>query len=134
MAPPEIHNKTRVLTSGKGSFDRVRSNILLLAQADKRVNISLRINFNHNNLHSIPELLALFPPEVRPQLRVVYEPIFGASELSATKNISSEEISLSITKYYELASEMGFNVVLGGLGIGKLVYCYAEREDQYIVN
>ncbi len=29
---------------------------------------------------------------------------------------------------------MGFDVTHGGLGIGKLVYCYAERENQYIVN
>jgi len=132
--PPDIHNRTRILKSGGGSFERVYSNILQLVEADKRVKISLRVNYNHNNLHSIPELLSLFPPSVRPQLRVVYEPIFGNSELSATKNISAEEISSSVAKYYALASKMGFDVVLGGLGIGKLVYCYAEREEQYIVN
>lgn len=132
--PPDMHDKMRVLVSGEGTFKKVHSNILDLARADKRVKISLRVNYNHNNLHSIPELLSLFPTLVRPQLRVVYEPIFGDDQLSATENITGEEISSSITRYYDLARKMGFDVVLGGLGIGKLAYCYAEREDQYILN
>ncbi len=132
--PPAIHNKTRILKSGKGSFERVRENIIALSKADERVKISLRVNYNQNNIHHIPELLSLFPQSIRSQLRIVYEPIFGSSELSATKNMSGEQISSAITEYYELANNMGFDVVLGGLGIGKLVYCYAEREDQYIIN
>ena len=132
--PPQIHNKTRILKTGKGSFDKILANIITLTEADEKVKISLRVNYNHNNIHYIPELLSMFPEGVRRQLRVVYEPIFGSGDLSATKNMSGAEISKAITEYYELANSMGFDVILGGLGIGKLIYCYAEREDQYIVN
>lgn len=132
--PESIHNKTRILRNGRGSFSRIKTNIIKLAMASDSVKISLRVNYNHNNIHHIPELLYEFPQEVRRQLRVVFEPIFGNSDLSATSNLSPNEISESITEHYELASNLGYDVVLGGLGVGKLVYCYAEREDQYILN
>jgi uncharacterized protein len=117
-----------VIPDGDG---RVRGNLVMGGHGFR---ISLRVNYNHNNINHIPELLSEFPQEVRRQLRVVFEPIFGNSDLSATSNLSPNEISKSITEYYELASTLGYDVVLGGLGVGKLVYCYAEREDQYILN
>ena len=131
---PEMHNKTRMHKGGKDSFERIFKNIILLCEADKRVKVSLRVNFNHTNIDSIPELLALFPAKVRQQLRVVYEPIFGDKTLSAVHNLPKNEISQKITQYYELANSMGYDVVHGGLGVGKLEYCYAEREHQYLIN
>lgn len=134
--PPEIHDTLRVLTNGKGTFNRVFKNINSLARADERLKISLRINFNHSNLPSIPELLEMFPLDVRPHLRVVYEPIFGECSLSATENLPSQQISEAMSQYYRLAEQLGYDVVLGMAGIhaGRLVYCYAERENQFIVN
>ena len=132
--PASIHNKMRPLRKGGGSFDRIFDNILILARADKRVRVSLRVNFNHHNLHTIPELLTLFPEDVRSQLRVVYEPIFGEECLSATQNIPADKIASHMVAYYRLAKELGYDVTLGGLGIGKLVYCYAERENQLIIS
>ncbi|MDP1651555.1 MAG: radical SAM protein [Rhodocyclaceae bacterium] len=132
--PPNTHNKTRILKSGKGTFDRVFANILALARADNRVRVSLRVNYNHNNIYQIPELLNMFPQDTRSQLRVVFEPVFGDPELSATKNMEGNEISRAITEYYDLAASLGYDVRLGGIGVGKLVYCYAERENQYIVD
>lgn len=132
--PPAIHNQTRILRSGKGSFDRVFRNILLLARADPRVRISLRVNFNHRNIDSIPELLGLFPEDVRKQLRIVFEPIFGSGEWSATDNLSAKAISDTIGEFYLMAAELGYDVQHGGMGVGKLVYCYAERENQFIID
>jgi len=132
--PPEIHNKTRVLKNGKGSFDRIYNNVISLAEQDERVSISLRVNYNHHNINYIPDILTLFPEKIRKQLRIVFEPIFGDEELSATNNLSSAVISQTITEYYKLAEAMGYDVRLGGIGVGKLVYCYAERENQFIVN
>ena len=134
--PPDAHDKLRVLRNGGATFYRVRRNIIALSRADERTKISLRINFNHTNLHSIPHLLQLFPEDVRTHLRVVFEPIFGHCALSATENISSKEISSSIADYYLLAKELGYDVVLGGAAIypGKLVYCYAERKHQFVIN
>lgn len=132
--PAATHNTTRVLKSGKGTFERVFLNITNLAKADSRVRVSVRVNYNQNNINQLPELLQLFPQAVRRQLRIVFEPVFGDSKLSATKNIDGAEISRLITDYYEQAQSLGYDVRLGGLGVGRLVYCYAERENQYIVD
>lgn len=132
--PPEIHNKTRVLNGGGDSFARIFENINMLINTDKRVKVSLRVNFNHNNIHTIPDLLDMFPLDVRPNLRIVYEPVFGKGCLSATENISHQEISKTMTKYYQLAQQRGYDVVLEGVRPGKLTYCYAERENQMILN
>jgi uncharacterized protein len=132
--PPALHNQTRILRSGKGSFDRIFRNILALTHADSRVRISLRVNFNHRNIDAIPELLELFPENVRKQLRIVFEPIFGSNEWSATGNLSSQVISESIGSFYLKAAELGYDVQHGGMGVGKLVYCYAERENQFIID
>jgi uncharacterized protein len=134
--PPEAHNNLRILKNGQGTFDRVFQNIIDLAHADAEVKITLRINFNHSNLYTIPRLLELFPEDVRSQLRVIYEPIFGQCDLSATDNMDSKEISQAMTDYYTRAHELGYDVILsaGGIHTGKLVYCYAERDHQVIIN
>lgn len=134
--PPEVHNRFRPSRNGEGTFDRIFQNIIALARADELVKISLRINFNHNNLEHIPLLLELFPIDVRAHLRVVYEPIFGNCSLSATDNLSPETISLAMSNHYTLARQLGYDVVLGtgSLNTGRLVYCYAERENQYIIS
>jgi uncharacterized protein len=133
---PEAHDKLRILRNSKGTFNRLFQNINNLVRADERVRVSLRVNFNHINLHSIPRLLAMFPLDVRPHLRVVYEPIFGQCSLSATGNLLPQEISETMADYYKLAEELGYDVVLGQASVypGKLVYCYAERENQFIIN
>lgn len=134
--PPETHDKLRVLRNGKGTFSRLFQNINKLARADEAVKVSLRVNFNHTNINNIPKLLRMFPLDVRPQLRVVYEPIFGDCTLSALDNLQPEHISKTISDYYFLAEQLGYDVVLGkgGINPGKMVYCYAERENQIIIN
>lgn len=134
--PPETHNKLRSLRNGRGSFDRLFANVVELARAHDDVRISVRVNFNHFNLHSIPRLLEMFPTDVRGRLRVVYEPIFGDHAVSAADNLTAEDIASSMAEYYELARSLGYDVALGmsGVATGKLVYCYAERESQYIID
>ena len=132
--PPEIHNKTRSLKNGKDSFWKIFENISLLVRSDDRVRISLRVNFNHNNIYAIPDLLNIFPDDIRSSLSIVFEPIFGEKCWSATENLPNDEISSKMVDYYRLARQKGYDVTLGDIGMEKLVYCYAERENQYIFN
>ncbi len=134
--PPTIHDRLRVRRDGQGTFDRIFQNIISLVRADRKVKVTLRVNFNHDNLHGIPTLLEMFPKDVREQLRVLYAPIFGDCRVSATVNLPSEDIAASMDKYYRLAESLGYDVVMGKSIIepGRLVYCYAERENQFIIN
>lgn len=134
--PSEFHDRMRVLRNGGATFRRVFDNAIMLASAHERVRISLRVNFNHKNIQAIPKLLRMIPDRLRPQFRPVFEPIFGGSSVSATENLPAESIATELTAYYALARELGFDVVLGlsPIHVGKLVYCYAERENQVIVS
>jgi radical SAM protein with 4Fe4S-binding SPASM domain len=66
---------------------------------------------------------------------VVFEPVFGSSEQSATANLPLEEIGERLASYYVLAESLGYDVTFSNTSIrpGRLVYCYAERENQLIV-
>ncbi len=134
--PAETHDRLRVLRNGGGTFQRIFTNVVALARADERVRVSLRVNFNHTNLDLVPALLQAFPSDVRPRLRPVLEPIFGSCSLSATDNLPASEISELMASHYRMAAELGYWVPPGTAGTtpGKLVYCYAERENQVVIN
>ena len=130
------HDGLRILRNGKPTFDKIFRNIIDLAEYNHNVKISLRVNFNHTNIDSIPELLEQFPLHIRNQIRVTFEPIFGNCLLNAINNIDNIEISEKLSVYYKFANKFGFDVTLGLSQIfsGKLVYCYAERFNQYVIN
>ena len=132
----QYHNKLRKLKNGAGTFDRLYENIVGALNTSVRNKITLRVNFNHANIHSIPELLHYFPDNIRNRLRVIYEPIFGSCSISAISNIPTNEMSEKMASYYKLAEQLGYDVVLSQASVytGKLVYCYAERENQIIIN
>jgi len=134
--PPRTHDKLRVLKSGRQTFKRVFDNACMLAASDKSVKISLRVNFNHTNLDSIPELLEMFPLYLRAQMRIVFEPIFGDRALNAICNIAPATISGRLAQFSEKAAALGYDIVFGMSAVhpGKLVYCYAERQSQYMFN
>ena len=133
--PPETHDRLRILRNGGPTFSRVYAGILQLASAATDVKISVRVNFNHTNILSIPDLLERFPEELRPQLRVVFEPVFGESSQSAMENLSPEEVGERLASYYRQAESLGYDITFSNSSIrpGRLVYCYAERENQLII-
>ncbi len=132
--PERVHNNTRMLKNGGGSFSRVVNNMIRLARCGDAVRISLRVNYNHNNIQDIPELLLCLPEGIRYKIRPVFEPIFGGSSAGAPNNLSPETISRLIPEYYKYAKQLGYDVRGGEIGVGRLVYCFAERQHQYILS
>jgi uncharacterized protein len=132
----ETHDRLRVLHNGRGTFEQIHRNIINLLQLDHRVKVTIRVNFNSTNLGSVPTLLDSFPAEHRGRLRVALEPIFGDCTVCATPNLVSDETARTLVDYMALARRMGFDVVRGSTSIaaGKLVYCYAERKSQFLIN
>lgn len=131
---PEFHNKTRISKDGKDSFLKIFENLVLLARADDRVCVCLRVNFNHFNVHAIPQLLSLFPIDIRHKLSILYEPIFGNKRWSAKENLSSAEIASEMLNNYCLAQQMGYNVSYGKIDTDKTIYCPSERENYFVFN
>ncbi|MFC9498436.1 radical SAM protein [Streptomyces sp. NPDC056982] len=56
--PSEMHDRTRVRANGKGSFDRIWSNLVALRDSDLPVSVLLRIHLSPENLPSMPDFLA----------------------------------------------------------------------------
>lgn len=132
----EFHDNLRIRKNGKPTFDVIFNNIVNLLESQKELKISLRINFNHTNLNSIPILLAQFKESIRKQIRIVFEPIFGDCSINAVHNLNHTTLSNKLSEYYKLAYNYGYDVTIGMSQIvtGKLVYCYAERENQFVIN
>jgi uncharacterized protein len=131
---PEYHDTFRPLKNGKGSFKRVFQNTLNLLDELGNKSITLRTNFNAENISSILQLYTMIPAQYRSRIRVSLEPIFRSGKLSADYGLTDTEIGDNISSIYSEAESMGFQVPNGTSGLGKLTYCFAERKQQAVVN
>jgi len=134
--PADIHDRMRPTSAGRGSFERIFSNVCDTVRADPRVGMTLRVNINHTNVERVSELLRLFEPDVRKRLRLALEPIFGDSGVSATLNLSKQSLAQALVDLYAEAKTLGYQVAADSTGLltGRLTYCYAERERQHVIN
>lgn len=134
--PARTHDHLRPLRSGGPTYARVVRNLEEVVRGDPSVWVTLRVNFNHTNIAAISDLFHAIAPDVRSRARVVLEPVFGSDEHSATGNLGAEAISAWMADCYREAEALGFDVgaSVAGMRTGKLVYCYAERDKQLIVN
>lgn len=128
--PPDVHNASRVLKGPGDSFERVFANLCSLAENHDSTNIKLRVNFDAETLQRVPELLEMIPVRVRPRMHLVLERIFGQERLFVSK--SPRRLAMDTEQMYALAADMGFAVTTTPLEPGKLTYCYADRENQFL--
>jgi len=55
--PQEIHDRTRVMANGKGTFERIWENLLAIKQTSFEVKITLRLHFDAETAFTIEPLL-----------------------------------------------------------------------------
>jgi uncharacterized protein len=58
--PRGIHDRRRVLRSGRGTFDRIVAAVDALAASDLSIHVSVRINVDAENLPYLPEMAQLY--------------------------------------------------------------------------
>jgi uncharacterized protein len=75
--PRECHNTTRILATGKGSFDTIWNNLRSLRETGLDVKILLRIHLTPQNAESMPEFLGLVKTTFLddPRFSVLLKPI-----------------------------------------------------------
>ena len=78
-------------------------------------------------------MLGEFPEDVRERVRFVFEPIFGSCDVRARGTIEDAEISATIRSLNQKAAAAGYASSVSGVHAGKLVFCYAERENQLVI-
>ncbi len=132
--PPETHDSKRPLRGGGSTFDRIISNICALVRTNKSVNVKLRVNYDDSNLDRIPELLERIPQDVRPQLDVVYERIFGQEYSKYVDAMPARRVGVTVEQLYDHARNSGFSVTMNPLQPSRLTYCYADRKSEFVIN
>lgn len=113
----ETHNKRRVLKNGQGSFERIMENIKYVIDKDKIEKVSIRINYDKDNLKEVPQFLE-YLSEKLPKDRVILSLGFitktydetDANEYISKYGISFDEITSSYLKLYKAAVESGFEM------------------------
>jgi uncharacterized protein len=130
--PPGIHDARRPLAGGGGTFATILEN---LKAASEVLRINLRINVDHSNRASVPELLDLL---VQEGLGSSVFPYLGQTR--AYTEVCQDVAALCLTdedfSLFEL--ETGVEMIKRGLGGYSLpqsrsVYCMAERENHWVV-
>jgi uncharacterized protein len=54
---PESHNKQRPTRDGRGTWDKIVSNLKEMSKIDKNFKVTLRVNYNYDTLEGLEELL-----------------------------------------------------------------------------
>jgi uncharacterized protein len=111
--PKDIHDTKRILASGKGSFDKIISNLM---NVNDKLFVSIRVNIEKNNIESVPEFLDYLndiglgkKKNIAPYFSIVrdYDTEKGyiSNNCYSVKDFSKEELIID-----QIAYDKGFEV------------------------
>lgn len=105
--PKEIHDKRRVLRSGKGSFDRILANI---QQAYDLLQITIRVNVDKDNVQEVDKLLdCLDKYSLQKKVSLYIAPIDNINDTcNAEKCFTSQEFAQEQMKFYSRNHDRGY--------------------------
>ncbi|MDD3821525.1 MAG: radical SAM protein [Bacilli bacterium] len=113
--PAYIHDNRRKLKNGMGTFDKIVENIRYAIENNKIKQVSLRINYDNNNIKYIPELLKYIKRNFDIN-RIILS--FGfisntigdseANKYVLKHAIDYADIKDTYTKLYKIAIDLGF--------------------------
>ena len=109
---PQDHDKKRFTLSGKGSYEKIKSNIL---NADDRIKFSMRINVDKENLENLYPFIENLKTEgfLRKNISVYFAPVRDFEpykQIEKDKYLTIEEYSFHEGELYKLLSKQGFYV------------------------
>ncbi len=124
------HNKVRFLKNNqKPTYDRIVSNINLIAANLDDARITLRINFQNETLASVREIIDDFTPESRKKIRVDFQRVWQTTE-------SEDKVEDQLKNLIEDFRRAGFVAYSASndftLFSGKK--CYADKWYQSVIN
>lgn len=94
--PKNVHDKRRMRKNGKGTFELIFENILRILEVQIIDRVSLRINFDRDNVNYIPELLNLLSEKnLQPRLELS----FGIITSTVNKVEQAEKMNTHIKKH-----------------------------------
>ena len=123
---PEEHNKTRFLSNGTGSYEKIINNIKLLLK--NKISVTLRINCTGQNIFSTEHIandLKDIPNDSKPYLDIHFQQVW--------QNSKDEDIEDSVNQMID---------VFDSLGLKSSIYvfdnvrnsCYGDKKNSMLVN
>ena len=126
----EFHNKVRFAPGGIGSYDRIISNVAMLA--DVGVRVVLRINYTLGNLESVSEIISdLKAQNIVESNKIVID--FQRVWQDNHKG-GDEKIKLLIKEYGRQLKEIGISYSLPDLHNPRVSSCYGDKKNYICVN
>lgn len=125
----EHHDHTRFMQNGKGSYDRIISNIKLLTS--NSIEVLLRINYTAANMQDISSIcpsLANLPNEQKFLLHVNFQRVWQDSDCK----FHDDEVRNCIEKQMQAFEESGFKVSYHKVMTG--TPCYGDLRNYALVN
>jgi len=76
--PPEVHDRRRPLANGRGTFNQILENLIVLGGLAPQVHVALRVNFDKTNFMYVPQLLDILPQALTHRVTVYFRHVFSS--------------------------------------------------------
>lgn len=126
----EFHNKVRFAPGGIGSYDRIISNVAILANTG--VNVVLRVNYTLGNIESVLGIITdlkaqniVEPHNVTVDFQRVWQDRHKGGD---------EKIKLLINEYGRQLNEIGIIYGMPDLHNPRVISCYGDKKNYICVN
>ncbi len=130
--PPHIHDQTRILFNGRGTFDRIWANLLNMHRSPMQFSVLLRMNVHDGNYDDVktwlPTLADTFL-QGDSRFRLHFHPVF-ASDLSDKANSPNVR---RIQALYEIAHSVKLHIDVGFMFVPFGSICYAAKANHFVI-
>lgn len=129
-----FHDVRRHTKTGKGTFDRIYSNVVALAKRDDlAVNLTVRCNVDRRNYEGVSPLLHMLAEDgVQRRLSFYVAPVHSWGNSAHLESLSSEEFSKWEIKSLAEMVQLGFNPKI--LPNRRPIVCMAVSPDSELVD
>lgn len=128
--PQKVHDKTRVLSNGKGSFDKIWNNIKKIHNSNENVIVILRIHIDEDKLPYIYELIDRINLELKGDNR--FKVFFKAISTLGGANDSKLKIIPS-KKMWDIINDFNAMLYNENIYFNSVTSCYASHPNSLIV-
>lgn len=125
----QLHNKTRFYKNGKGSFDTIIRNIILLAQ--NNIKVIVRVNYTAENIDSTRSILDSFS-NIDDCLKAYMQ--FDFQRVWQDIEEHNDDTEIRASEIRELFRKYGFTVLTNYIPHGACDLCYGDKKNHLLIN
>jgi len=137
--PAEVHDRTRVLAGGGGTFARIWANLVAMHEVEAEFSVVLRVHVHRENRQRLPELLERCSEawggdrRFRLSLKAIFDP--GRPGFDAESLLAPEEETEAIDALLVQAAELELvdPPRAGAPGGERGPVCYAAKANSFVV-